>query len=123
MTQEFDGFCSRIKLYWGPAPSTAVFSYLGSDNVEAGVSDARIVRDTVFSPAAGWPSTATHSPIFLTYEAGYEDGEIPSSLISAQLLLIGHWYNVREGVNVGNIVSEVPLAVDALLQPYRSILV
>jgi len=35
------------------------------------------------------------------------------------LLLVGHWYSNREAVNIGNITSEVPLAVEALLQPYR----
>lgn len=38
---------------------------------------------------------------------------------SAMLLLIGHWYSVREAVNIGNIPSEIPFTVEALLQPYR----
>lgn len=38
---------------------------------------------------------------------------------TAMLLLVGHWYSNREAVNIGNITSEVPLAVEALLQPYR----
>lgn len=37
----------------------------------------------------------------------------------AMLLLIGHWYGNREGVNIGNITSEVPLGVDALLLRHR----
>lgn len=38
---------------------------------------------------------------------------------TAMLLLIGHWYTNREAVNIGNITSSVPLAVEALLQSYR----
>lgn len=38
---------------------------------------------------------------------------------AAMLLLIGHWYANREAVNIGNITSSVPFAVEALLQPYR----
>ncbi|EFE8216079.1 head-tail connector protein [Enterobacter ludwigii] len=38
---------------------------------------------------------------------------------AAMLLLIGHWYANREAVNIGNITSDVPFAVEALLQPYR----
>ncbi|MGX7356231.1 head-tail connector protein [Citrobacter sp. ESY80] len=38
---------------------------------------------------------------------------------AAMLLLIGHWYANRESVAVGQTVAEVPLAVEALLQPYR----
>jgi len=46
-------------------------------------------------------------------------GEIPQPIRAAMLLLIGHLYANREAVNVGNIVTTVPLAVDALLAPYR----
>lgn len=35
------------------------------------------------------------------------------------LLLIGHWYEHREAVNVGNIINTMPLSVEALLMPYR----
>lgn len=36
----------------------------------------------------------------------------------AMLLLIGHWFANREAVS-GNSLNEVPLAVEAILQPYR----
>ncbi|EAO9771929.1 phage gp6-like head-tail connector protein, partial [Salmonella enterica subsp. enterica serovar Florida] len=35
------------------------------------------------------------------------------------LLLIGHWYANRESVAVGQNATDVPFAVEALLQPYR----
>lgn len=44
---------------------------------------------------------------------------LDSDIITAMLLMIGHWYENREAVNVGNITSVMPLAVDALLQPHR----
>lgn len=37
----------------------------------------------------------------------------------AMLLLIGNWYNNRESTNVGNIVSEMPFGVQALLAPHK----
>jgi len=55
--------------------------------------------------------------------AGYRDD--PDSILltedvkAAMLLLIGHWYANREAVNIGNITTAVPFAVEALLQPYR----
>ncbi|MDU1652735.1 MAG: head-tail connector protein [Leclercia adecarboxylata] len=55
--------------------------------------------------------------------AGYS--EDPDSILltedvkAAMLLLIGHWYANREAVNIGNITTAVPFAVEALLQPYR----
>jgi hypothetical protein len=33
--------------------------------------------------------------------------------------MIGHWFSNREAVNVGNIVSEMPLGAQALLAPHR----
>ena len=40
-------------------------------------------------------------------------------LEQAQLLLIGHWYETREAVNIGGSVAEIPFAVEALAGPYR----
>lgn len=56
-----------------------------------------------------------------------EDGEpdadyalvINDAVRSAMLLMIGHWYVNREAVVIGSIPAEVPMAVTALLQPYR----
>lgn len=56
-----------------------------------------------------------------------EDGEpdtecalvINDGVRAAMLLMIGHWYANREAVVIGSNTSEVPLAVNALLQPYR----
>ncbi|EEW3262234.1 phage gp6-like head-tail connector protein [Escherichia coli] len=42
-----------------------------------------------------------------------------SGIWAAMLLLIGHWYANREAVNVGNITSELPLGVEALLLRHR----
>ncbi|WP_368658694.1 head-tail connector protein [Budvicia aquatica] len=43
------------------------------------------------------------------------DGDI----VTAMLLLIGHWYENRESVIIGTQASVVPIATDILLQPYR----
>jgi uncharacterized phage protein (possible DNA packaging) len=37
----------------------------------------------------------------------------------AVLMIIGHWYAVRETVNVGNVVNDVPFATTAILDQYR----
>lgn len=44
---------------------------------------------------------------------------LDDDITTAMLLLIGHWYANRESVVVGTITSEVPMAVDALICPYR----
>lgn len=56
----------------------------------------------------------------VTFNAGYaSNGDVPATLRHAALLLIGHWYENREAVNIGNIVQNVPLAYDALIAPHR----
>lgn len=39
-------------------------------------------------------------------------------IIGAMLQLIGHWYENREAINIGNITSEIPITTNMLLQPY-----
>ena len=54
---------------------------------------------------------------------GYAEDEdsilLGDDVKAAMLLLIGHWYANREAVNIGNITTEIPFAIEALLQPYR----
>lgn len=59
----------------------------------------------------------------LTTDPGYESDEdrllFDDDVRAAMLLLIGHWYSNREAVVIGQTPSEVPFAVEALLQPYK----
>ncbi|MGI4578934.1 head-tail connector protein, partial [Klebsiella pneumoniae] len=38
---------------------------------------------------------------------------------AAMLLLIGHWYENRETVSVGQAATDIPFTVESLLQPYK----
>ena len=70
----------------------------------------------------GWPSAAndTLDAVKVDFTAGYaSDADVPRSLKQAMLLLIGHWYEHREAVSVGNTVTELPQAVVFLSAPYR----
>ncbi|MBJ9352434.1 phage gp6-like head-tail connector protein [Citrobacter koseri] len=76
------------------------------------------------SAAARYVETWTRRKLYASKESpGYaedEDSILPGDDVkAAMLLLIGHWYANREAVNIGNITTEVPFAVEALLQPYR----
>ncbi len=44
---------------------------------------------------------------------------LDDDITTAILLLIGHWYLNRESVVVGSISSELPMAVESLIGPYR----
>lgn len=78
----------------------------------------------VIDPVYGiyWPTTRWQAEaITVRFKAGYgtSPGDTPEPLRQAMLLLIGHWYAVRETVNVGNITSELPWTTEALLSPFR----
>ena len=47
--------------------------------------------------------------------------KIADDILLALMLLVGHWFENREPVNVGNIVTTLPFGFESLLQPYRYI--
>ena len=114
-------FGSYISLNYGPSPANVSIAYTDDVGAPQEITDARIVRDRLYSPAAGWPSAASDTPVIITYTAGFT--ETPADLDAAVLLLVGHWYAHREAVNIGNITAEVPMGVEALCSPYRAVLV
>ena len=79
---------------------------------------------TEIAPAYGtaWPSVRwQREAILVEFVAGYGDGaeDVPPPILQAIRLLVAHWWQNREAVNVGNITSEIPLGVRSLLNPYR----
>lgn len=44
---------------------------------------------------------------------------LDDDITTAMLLLIGHWFENREAAAVGVSVAEMPIAVHALITPYR----
>lgn len=80
-----------------------------------------------------WPSSISASA---TYRAGYvtipetpADGEspaipaestVPAAIKTAITMLVGHWYANREATMTG-VLSMVPMAIDALVSPYRRV--
>lgn len=75
----------------------------------------------VLVPEASWPDVELYptSAVRIRFTAGYDATDIPESIKQGMLLMIGHWYENREAVVVGNVAREVPFAVEALLYPYR----
>lgn len=61
------------------------------------------------------------APVKVSFTAGYGPAaeDVPEAIRQAALLLVGHWYDNRQATIVGTNAAEVPLAVDALLAPYR----
>lgn len=73
-----------------------------------------------------YPSTqsSTFNTVTVRFVCGYGAAStVPQPIKEAMLLLIGHWYEHREAVNIGNIVNLVtlvPIAVDELLREYQA---
>jgi uncharacterized phiE125 gp8 family phage protein len=65
-----------------------------------------------------WPIARDEiNAVAITFAAGYgaSANDVPQTVKQAMLLLIGHWYENREAVNVGNITGVLALTVEALL--------
>lgn len=119
-----------------PLQSVTSVQYVDSDG-STKTLDASVYRvDTKSEPARlteaegeTWPTTDhVTNAVTITYVAGYqpddssppdEAANVPQPIKHATLLLIGHWYEHREQVNVGNIVTPMVEAAHALLAPYR----
>lgn len=114
-------FGTYIRPSRAPFVSLTSIEYVDTDDAPQTLTGARVQAGRIYAPVSGWPSLAGYSPVTLTYQAGYET--TPADLISAQLLMVGHWFANREAVNVGNITTEVPFAVEALCRPYRELMV
>lgn len=128
-----DAFADAIELPRGPVSSVTSVQYVDVGGLTQTVATDAYSTDLISAPrqwlvrnsGATWPTTIDAvNAVSVTYVAGYD--ELPAELADlkhAILLLVGHWYAQRETVNVGNIVSEVPLAFDALVQPHRMVMV
>lgn len=69
-----------------------------------------------------WPSTRAHiNVVTLTYTAGHgtAPADVPQPIRQAIMLMAAHWYEHPEGVVVGTIATELPMAVKDLLASYR----
>ncbi len=115
-----------------PDVTAAVVKYFDAAGVERTVSSSlylveRDVRGTGIWLMSGftWPDLHVDrpSPVQVTVTAA-----IPSTAPALQavrhamLLMIGHWYENREAVMVGQLdVRSLPMAVDHLLSPLRRV--
>ena len=72
--------------------------------------------------AGSWPVARTiPNAVTLEFVSGYgaTAASVPSPIRQAMLLLIGHLFEHRESVNIGNIVNAIPQTVEWLCAPYR----
>ncbi len=96
-------------------------------SVDSVVVDGHPV-ESLFDPAGRLFVSAT-GPATITATVGYPPleaegttdpgGNVPRSARQAILLLVGHWYELREGIISEKYYTESPFSVRALLDPER----
>lgn len=123
--------CGLDPIYLPGAPLIAIsaITYLDTDGatqtLSSSVYRASIYREpgvVMLAHQQSWPAVRyVIDTIKVRYTCGYGStaATVPEPLKHAMLLLIGHWFENREGVNVGNIITEFPLAYRSLVQMYQ----
>lgn len=125
-----DDFSDEICLYYAPVQSVTSIAYYDSDNVQqtlaANMYDVDLksmVGRVTRAYNATYPSVYYRpNAVTITYVAGYGDNaqDVPSPILSAVLLLVGHLYENRDQVSPMN-MYDLPMGVSYLLSPYQSI--
>lgn len=117
-----------VDLPFPPLQSVTAVRYLDAGLVERvadpalfHVNDGTEPARISLLPSASFPSTADRpDAVRIEFVCGYgAAAEIPAQLKHAMKILAAHWYQNREPVVVGAIVSELPLSVQALASPFK----
>lgn len=115
----------RLLIPLAPLVAVDAVEYTGSDGADATITGFRLfgvgsTQPGYILPATGnsWPSTVCEPEVVrITFKAGYES--LPAGIKHAILLMVGHWYENREAVTEAKL-SDLPMAVEALLMPHRN---
>jgi uncharacterized phiE125 gp8 family phage protein len=111
-----------LEIYLRPITSVTTVAYVDEDGNDEEYGDYLAPLGAfpfrIFPAVSGsFPTIADGSTITVTLVAGALDSASQQYLIAkrAILLLIGHWFETREGVVIGQASNEVDLAVHSLL--------
>lgn len=127
-TMGMDCFHPTITVPKPPLQSVSSITYVDTSGTTQTLSASLYQVDTAslpgrIIPAYGesWPSTReVLAAVTVVFLAGYGGASaVPDELKLAIRMLVGHWFENREPVAVGNIVSDIPMSVEALLSHYR----
>ncbi|MGK9199016.1 head-tail connector protein [Sinorhizobium meliloti] len=102
-------------VFYTPSDGGAEVEIMDFRELDVGVSEGGYILP---AKNTDWPETdGEPGSVRVTFAAGY--AAVPKSIKHAALLMIGHWYENREAASETKI-TDLPMAVDALLYPYRN---
>lgn len=128
--QDFDAFCPRLRLPLIAASITELRAFAEGDDTGSVVtaSNFELLEDALgsyvrFVDDYSFPGSVRETRgVRVTFTAGYGAASaVPKAIKQAMLLLVGHWYENRSAVSIGNVASDLPFAVKAMIEPYRRI--
>ncbi|WP_072392092.1 head-tail connector protein [Hyphomicrobium sp. CS1GBMeth3] len=86
--------------------------------------DGQALRPRLVSRDGTWPKPGQRANgIEIAFEAGIGDEaeDIPQPIRHAILLLVAHWYEHRDPLEIGSAGAAIPAAASDLLKPYREV--
>lgn len=128
--QDFASFTfGRLSLPVFPVASISEITYFDVSGAEQTLATSIYELRTdelgsyvALKPGQEFPGTYPRADaVSVTFVAGDAVANVPQPLKQAVLLLVGHYFANREAVAVGTIATNLPLAFDALIAPYRRV--
>lgn len=122
--------CDLVRLPRAPLISVNSIQYRDSSGQTVTLADSLYYVATSREPGSitfasdfSWPLLLNGHPeaIEITYRAGYGAAaeNVPSDARHLIKFLVAHFYETREPVNVGNIVNELPFALQAMINKQK----
>lgn len=113
-----------LKLPAGPVSAVSSVKYYDTANTLQTVAGSNYFLDgdhIEFAETFSEPQLyARRLPVRIEYVAGRESAAaVPEAIRQAALLLVGHYYENREEVTIGDPPAQIPMGADALLAPFR----
>lgn len=102
-------------VFYTPSDGGAEVELTGFRTLDAGIKAGGYILP---AKNTDWPETDNEpGSVRIAFTSGF--ATLPASIKHAAQLMIGHWYENREAATEAN-MEDMPLAVDALLYPYRN---
>ena len=114
-----------------PVASISAVRVYAADDTPATIASTDYLLDGAGAPprlvrkgAAPWPRPGrAANGVEIAFTAGYGAlaSNVPAPIRQALLLLVAHWYEHRDPIEVGSPAARIPSSVSDLLMPYRQV--